>query len=144
MWGKETLEKVNNGRPAWITRGRGINRTVIAACHSGSEIDSEGSLYSARNNLEWQGVSGDNSQLWVLYSSIYHVALQYRLLIIYKSSSKTNKLTQRFVLNVSFHASKHIVKYVAFTVVEHMLHMYSNFCLVAQPQHKQRFKVRGW
>lgn len=33
------------GLPA-MNRGGGINRTVIGACHSGSEIDSEGSLYS--------------------------------------------------------------------------------------------------
>lgn len=37
------------GLPA-MNRGGGINSTVIAACHSGSEIDSEGSLYSEAAN----------------------------------------------------------------------------------------------
>ncbi len=52
------------GLPA-MNRGGGINRSVIAACHSGSEIDSEGSLCSeAALQTNWQEVSeAKNSQL---------------------------------------------------------------------------------
>lgn len=55
---------VNDGRPGLpaLSRGGGINRAVIAACHSGSEIDSQGSVYCVGNKL-WR-LSGDkNSHL---------------------------------------------------------------------------------
>lgn len=54
----------------------GINRSIIAACHSVSEIDSEGSLYceaSLDKKLHWQRVSGaTSSQVQVHGATVLH------------------------------------------------------------------------
>lgn len=84
------------GLPA-MNRGRGINRTVIAVRHWGSEIDSEGSLYSAETNWtgrEFQRTTTHNCEYFIPQ---YTIMLHYIVMCINLcTTSETNKLRQGF------------------------------------------------